>query len=69
MEVKAYKLQDQKNLCKKKKVISVRAFHFFKESLHAIVNGQLIFRNAQRMVFIQMQILSVAESGTGFSFP
>lgn len=68
MEIKAYKLQDQKNLCKKKKVISVRAFHFFKESLH-VVNGQLIFRNAQRMVFIQMQILSVAESGTGFSFP
>lgn len=31
-------LQDQKNLCKKKKVICVRTFHFSKESLHAILN-------------------------------
>lgn len=63
MEVKTYKT---KRFCvRKKKIICVRAFYFCKESLCAILNGQLTIRNAQRMVFTQMYLLCVAETGTG----
>lgn len=58
-------LQDQKNLCKEKKVICVRVFHFSKESLCAILTGQSALRNAQRMAFLQMYILGAAEGGRG----
>lgn len=61
-------LQDQKNLCKEKNIICVRAFHFSKESLCAILTGQLALRNAQGMVLVQMYILGVAERGWGVYF-